>query len=111
MTKITAQTIWLVEPRDNATNERIASFLRESQANEDAAIIRDIRGIEHNLWTMPSYEKLQMLICSANNLGLKFKVWERHTPNGIIYEAPSWAQIPKKKRTRRKIVLQAASRL
>ncbi|OGY39282.1 MAG: hypothetical protein A2418_00335 [Candidatus Brennerbacteria bacterium RIFOXYC1_FULL_41_11] len=103
-------TQWLVEPLDDWTNQKVATFLIESQGNEDMVICNDSSGKPHNLWLIPDYAKLCVLNKSATGTGLRYKVYERHTPNGFVYLAPIWAQ-PQKRKKRRLEVLQTATRL
>lgn len=110
MTKITAQTIWLIEVWDADTNERISQFLGESLGNEDLRECKENDGTPHKLWELPDYAHLQTLIRNTATFNLRFKTFERHTPNGFVYEAPSWAQ-PKHKKKIHRPKLIAASRL
>ncbi len=110
MTKITAQTTWLIEALDADTNQHVSEFLGESLGNEDLRVCKESDGTEHNLWELPSYAHLQTLIRNASKSGLRFKAFERHTLNGFVYIAPAWAQ-PGFKKKARKPKLVAASRL
>lgn len=110
MTKITAQTTWLVETLDADTNQRISEFLGESLGNEDLRVCKEPNGTEHKLWELPDYAHLQTLIRNAKTFNLRFKTFERHTQNGFVYLAPSWAQ-PARKKKINKQKLVAAGRL
>ena len=82
---------WLVEPLNDATNEKIAAYIKESQANEDLVECKGDTGKSLRLWELPDYAHLQFLLRSARSLGMKFTVYKRITPTGFAYKAPSWA--------------------
>lgn len=79
---------WFVQPLNDATNEIIAKYLLAS-GNLDENIMRDmptIEGPKVNVIRVRAYSDISYFNKSALSLGLKFKIFNRKTPRGLLCE-------------------------
>ena len=89
------ETQWFIEP-DVPSNKAIADFLSGSclqYENCDEGIFDD-KGMPHNVWQMPDYPAVRLLLSGRKYFGFKFKIFNRQNNRGPVRE---WLFADKKK--------------
>ena len=79
---------WFVRPLDADSNKAIANFLLSHNALEENIMLSmpsyDDQPID--VFRLRSYADVALIIKSSASLGLKFKIYNRTSPKGILRE-------------------------